>query len=93
MLENKHWQIPEHTFEALKRYVEEGIPTGDFLYAMLTNDLFGAIGRADSQNSRALKDICGFVYNEIPSTAWHTDEAVKQWIEHQGLKKINKEAS
>lgn len=88
MLDNTHWQIPEHTLEALKLYVEHGIPTGDFLYAVLTNDLFGAIGRADHININRLKEICGFICNEIPSPAWHNKESVEKWIKHHGLKDI-----
>ena len=42
--------IPEHTKGALDRYVDHGLEPGGFLTAVLTNDLFGAVARADSEN-------------------------------------------
>ena len=83
MLNNEHWQIPEHTYKALKRYVEDRIPTGGFLYAVLTNDLVGATGRADSENAKKLNGIVGFVYNEIPSGAWGSKEKVEKWLDRK----------
>lgn len=73
--------IPQHTKEGLDRYVKEGIPTGDFLYAVLTNDLFEACGRADIYNQENLFDICSYIYNHLPSTCWGSREAVKEWID------------
>ena len=39
--------IPVFTKEALDRYVNDRIPTGGFLHAVLTDRLFDAVGRAD----------------------------------------------
>ena len=80
MLDNSYWQIPQHTFEGLQRYFEERIPTGDFLYAVLTNNLFLAIGRADDKNLQKIKEICGFIYNELPSGTWGNKEKVENWL-------------
>ena len=71
------YNVPEHTQGALQRYVEHGLMPGDFLVSVLTNDLFGAVARADSMNIHALKDICMFVYNELPSNAWGTRAKVE----------------
>jgi hypothetical protein len=75
------YNVPQHTLEALDRYVNERIPTGDFLYAVLTNDLFGALGRADELNREHIWDICLYIYNELPSACWKTPEHVKTWLE------------
>lgn len=75
--------IPERTLSSLKRYAEEHCPTGDFLYAVLTNDLFGAFGRADRENTFAMQDICAFIYNEIPSACWGSKEIVRKWLERK----------
>ena len=77
MMNFEYYDIPYHTRAALERYVNYGIMPGDFLVSVLTNDLFGAVGRADSQNIHALKDICMFVYNEMPSNCWGTRERVE----------------
>lgn len=71
------YNIPEHTRAAIERYLQYGYMPGDFLVCVLTNDLFGAVGRADSENIKALKDICMFVYNEMPSNSWGSWEKVE----------------
>lgn len=65
---------------SLKLYVEKKIPTGGFLEAVLSNDLCDAIGRADAENARQLKEIVVYIYNEIPSTCWGSREKVKKWL-------------
>ncbi len=73
-------QIPQSTLESLERYVNDRIPTGGFLYAVLTNDLFEAVGRADEFNRAALFEICNYIYNMIPSDCWGNSEKVKNWL-------------
>ncbi len=80
MLDNSYWKIPKHTFEALKGYIENHRPPGDFLYAVLTNNLSVACGTADSQNRSKLCDIMGFLYNEIPAIAHGSPEKVETWL-------------
>jgi len=80
MLDNSYWKIPEHTYKALKNYIEKRHPPGNFLTAVLTNDLFGAAMTADDENKKKLYEICGFVYNEIPSIAWRTKEKIQDWM-------------
>lgn len=82
-----YYGIPDHTLEALDRYVEHGYMPGDFLFSVLSNDLFGAIGRADSQNIQCMKEICQYIYNEIPSIAWGSAQEVLDYSEKKmGLK-------
>jgi hypothetical protein len=73
--------IPEHTRAALRRWVFCGIPPGGFLTAMLTNDLMGAIGSADSENIRAIPQIAMFIYNRLPALAQGSRERMEQWPE------------
>jgi len=73
-------RIPQYTLAALTRYVEKGFQPGGFLTAVLANDLFGAVGRADAENSQALKAIVEFVYNQMPSNSWGSREAVQDWL-------------
>ena len=76
------YNIPITTKETIDRYVQSRIPTGGFLYAVLTNDLFEAVGRADRYNRPALFDICNYIYNEIPYNCWGSKEAVEKWLGH-----------
>ena len=72
--------LPEHIREAMKRYIENRIAPGDFLMAVLSNDLMGAISRADYINRDKIHDICCFLYNEAPADCWGSPEIVKQWL-------------
>jgi len=73
-------RVPEEVKASLARYVEHRIPTGGFLYAVLTNDLKEAAGRADSENFEALGHIVGYCWNEIPSSCWGSERAVAAWL-------------
>lgn len=75
--------IPQHTKEALDRWVENGWYPGGFLEAVLTNDLFGALGHADDMNRVAIFDICSYIYCELPHQCWHTREMMETWAEER----------
>ena len=78
--------IPERTMEGFRKYLFEGVPTGDFLKAVLDNNLFEAFGRADEGNRGALWLIVKLVYNEFPLCARDR----KQWLEwHYRLQEEN----
>ncbi len=79
--------IKEGTINSIRRYVSEGIPTGDFLFAVLTNNLFEAVGRADEDNLRTLPEICCYVYNEIPSLCWGNKEKVTEWLANKEMER------
>lgn len=72
--------IPQHLKESFDRYVNHGIPCGDFLMAVLENNLMGAFGRADDFNRVILFDICEYVYNEMPAGCHGSKEDVKHWL-------------
>ncbi len=72
--------VPEHLHEGLIEYIAARRPTGDFLMAVLSNDLKGAVGRADEHSSLALGWIVGFLYNFCPANSWGSPEAVKAWL-------------
>lgn len=85
------YRMPRRTFESIQRYVQYGVPTGDFLKAVLSNDLFGAFDRADEENWECLGDICRYIYNHIPSNAWRSIEKINNWLLHK-LEEREKEA-
>jgi hypothetical protein len=78
--------IPPLILRGLKNYVEHGYPTGDFLQAVLRNDLCAAIGRADEGSLAALRLIVQLLHNECPSRchAFRSGErstVVEDWCE------------
>ena len=78
--------IPEYTKAAIDRYVNDRLQPGGFLTAVLTNNLMDAHNRADDQNSAAMEDILKYVYWEIPSLAWGSEEKVAAWLRGDHLK-------
>jgi hypothetical protein len=52
---------------------------GDFLRAVLENNLTEAFGRADEYNLRTLHAIVAYVYNELPSPSHGSPEKVRTW--------------
>ena len=73
--------IPSRIIKALSNYAEHGYPVGSFLAAVISNDLMNAVGRADDDNIRVLRSICGFVHNEFPRGSHGSREIYKNWIE------------
>lgn len=61
---------PPGVRESLERYRDDGIPVGDFLEAVLSNDLMTAFARADADNTEAMPHICAWIYNEMPRSLW-----------------------
>ena len=75
--------IPKVIKDSLDRYINEGIMPGSFLRAVLTNDLAGAVFKADSNNLAALKDIMLYVYNEVPANAWGSTATVADYAQRK----------
>lgn len=72
--------IPSLVALRLIEYVEHGQRTGDFLRAVINNDLKDAVGRADSESKQALADIVGWLHNFAPSGCWGRPGAYEGWI-------------
>lgn len=79
------YNVPAGTREGLARYLMYGVPTGDFLLAVLSNDLRDAVGRADMENQRGLVYIVNFLYNVAPSAAWGSPDKVAAWRDKRGF--------
>ena len=73
-------RLPPHLQGGVQRYIEQGIPPGGFLTAVITNNLLLAILHADSISLAALPEIVRFFYNEGPAQSWGTDEKMKWWM-------------
>lgn len=83
LFNDDHVDIPKRTKRALDRWACWGEFGGDFITAVLTNDLFKAVGRADLENKKALNDIVNYIYNNLPRQCWGSVENVEEW---EGLK-------
>ena len=76
--------VPDHDHESLIQYVLRGRPVGDFLQAVLENNLTESFGRADDTNRRCLFEICAWLYNWMPSNAWGSPAKYSAWITKGG---------
>jgi hypothetical protein len=68
----------EEARKSIELYLSHGVSPGDFLEAVLRNDLFEAFGRADESSRANLFEIVQFVYNNVPTAA--TRGNVDQWL-------------
>ncbi len=77
--------LPFHMRDGVRLWIERGIGPGSFLTAVLSNDLFGALGRADEENSRALKSYGVYFYSYAPSGCYGSPLRVAEWAKSGGL--------
>ena len=73
--------IPETTLYTLEAYLMQGQTPGGFVRAVLENDLFAAVSRADLDNQRALVSIVKLVSNHMPMGCHGSPGAVNTWLE------------
>ena len=72
--------IPEYMRGGIVRYYENGRPPGNFLSAIINNDLAGAVGGADETNGKLLKNYVMWFYNHAPSGTWGYKDAVDDYL-------------
>jgi transcriptional regulator len=73
-------KIPILTLQGLNNYLNFGIEAGDFLKAVLCNDLKQVCARADIHNRYALFDIVQFLYNKAPIGSWGSEENYNNYL-------------
>lgn len=73
--------IPNYMMGAIQRYLERGTPPGHFLTAIITNNLFEAVARADDINQKNIPAYVAYFHNEVPSLAWGSPERMRAWVE------------
>lgn len=72
--------IPEYMQAALKRYLIDRIPPGDFLTAVITNDLRGAVNRADGENLPLIPTYVRWFYNRAPGISHGSPQHLENWL-------------
>lgn len=66
---------------SLDEYIVHRVPTGGFLNAVLTNNLFEAFSRADLGNRRNMFEIVSYIYQNFPIGSYGSPKLVKEWLE------------
>jgi len=71
--------IPPAVFDGLKMYVLNGIMPGSFLSAVLSNDLFMAIGCADPLSTLTLPNLVKYIHWNVPGSCHGSWDIVAKW--------------
>ena len=87
-MEINYSTLPEHIKGGVQRYIENGIPPGSFLTAVIQNNLKESFAWADDINIARMFDIVSFFYNEAPGNCWGSKKDMESWINHKGLEGI-----
>jgi hypothetical protein len=77
--------LPEHMQEGAREYVELGRSPGDFLRAVLSDQLVSAWQRADGTNRAAMGVWINWLLGEPPLSCWGSPAKVEAWIKQGGL--------
>lgn len=86
----EHYILP-HCRGGLREYIVSGVPVGDFLHAVLSNDFMEVVARADDANLPRLHDYMLFLSNHAPSKCWGSEGAYRAWRKQGGLAGLVKE--
>lgn len=86
ILQNKlhESRVPLNLHDGLIAYIINGRRTGQFLRAVLENDLAEACARADEECKYRLFDIVFFLYNYAPLGCWRSPASVAYWMINGG---------
>lgn len=88
MINPKAYEIlPGHMRTGMQQYIEHGIPPGDFLSAVLSNNFMEAFARADDINTYSMKQYAIFLYNYAPPGSYGSKENFLSWMERKGFGK------
>ena len=72
--------MPAALVPGVARYCIDHIETGQFLRAVLENDLLGAFRRADPESLMHMQNILDALLMVAPSPCWGSNQAVEGWL-------------
>lgn len=83
--------IPKYMHGGLIRWVMDGIKPGNFLCAVISNDLRRAIEKADDANIGLLANYVRWFYHYTPWDCWGSSEELKNWrgLAHKDDKELS----
>jgi hypothetical protein len=72
--------VPEHLQDGLIEYIAARRPCGQFLTAVLSNDLKDTCAYADEISIYALRHIMVFLFTYAPGKCWGSPDLVAVWL-------------
>jgi len=85
--------IPRHMVQGVVTYSLIGLPTGDFLQRIISNDLFGAYQHADYLNKPQLHRYAEFFLLHAPEGCYGSQEIYEKWVQQRGKAGLPSETS
>ena len=79
----REWYIPERMGGGIRRYVDHGIQPGDFLTAVIQNNLHESVGSADDENRKNLPAYVSYFHQECPRICWGSPDRMSLWMERK----------
>ena len=83
--EFRGFHIPDYMGHGIENYLKYGLEPGDFLSAVICNDLTKAVSHADDTNIKNIPAYVGYFYNQAPSACWGSREKMEKWMESRRL--------
>lgn len=81
MLNFNGYNIPKKAQTQLTAFIENGVPVDDFMYAVLSNNLYSVLFCGSAEEQKSLKDIVSWLNDYAPSPCWGTEAKVLRWVE------------
>ena len=85
MSEIDYSELPEHMRFGVHNYIEHGLEPGSFLRAVISNNLFEAIKRADRVNAEYLPLYVRFFESNAPAWCYGSLKNYTSWVALGGL--------
>lgn len=79
----QHFTIPSYLVDQLQDYQRHGVPPCDFLFAILSNDLTGAVKAADYHNMNNLPAYASYLVNVLPVSCWGDANTINAWMQER----------
>lgn len=70
-----------HLVDGLRRYVQDGVAPGGFLYHFIINDLAGALDAADPDVLHGLPMLRNLFRDQLPVGCFGSYEIYKRWTQ------------
>lgn len=79
-------RLPEQMQFSFAHWVFFGVNIGgNFMNAIISNDLVEAYGRADLGNQAAMQIYATWLYNDAPRGSWGDKDTLSKWAEAGGV--------
>ena len=73
-------KLPGNLGEGMRRYLERGVAPGDFMMAVLCNDLIRAVYHADDDNIHQFKNIVTWLMAHAHVDSYGDPAKVAKWM-------------